>query len=123
MKCERCRREVTVTIDIWVQGFNHGPEEGDAKSFEIGGDDYVMMCDECWNVIETFWDAFVAMVRREPFEQWKAAVNAGIVDRLGVETDDLVDLPYREYYDQGMSVEAVVEEVVDFADQDFGGLV
>ena len=65
--CERCEKETLTTIDIWAQGMIHRkvkggdliPEGYDAKSFELGGRDYIVLCEQCWDEVirPTIWAA------------------------------------------------------------------
>lgn len=39
---------------------------------------------------------------RKTYEQWKAEVDATILRKAGLTSDDLPDCPYREWYDEGV---------------------
>lgn len=41
--------------------------------------------------------------QRLTYEQWKGAVNAAVIRRVGLSADDLPDWNYRDAYESGMT--------------------
>ena len=54
--CERCERETDTTVDIWAQVVKHYDDET-TKQFELGGRDYIIICEECWDATQDKWNA------------------------------------------------------------------
>jgi hypothetical protein len=50
--------------------------------------------------------------QRLSFAQWRGAVNAYVVRRVGLDCDDLPDWRYRDAYDDGMSPSRAASQVV-----------
>ena len=47
-----------------------------------------------------------------PFIQWMRQVDACISARLGVDSRDLTDMPYRDYFDDGLSAREAADEAI-----------
>ena len=47
-----------------------------------------------------------------PFLQWMTQVDANLEASLGIDSRDLPDAPYRDYFDTGMTAAEAAEEVV-----------
>lgn len=43
------------------------------------------------------------MAKRWTFEEWMAVIDGLLSKKLGVESSDLPDLPYRDWHDDGLS--------------------
>lgn len=53
------------------------------------------------------------------FEQWKTKVENIVEGAIGVQLDDLPDMPYRINFDAGMSASEMAEEVFDMVNDEF----
>ena len=47
-----------------------------------------------------------------PFIQWMRQVDACIEAQLGVDSRDLTDMPYRDYFDDGLPASEAANEAV-----------
>ena len=54
------------------------------------------------------------------FKQWKREVNKVVVNRIGMGCNDMPDVSYRDWYDDGMSPEEAADEAVDIWQEDIG---
>ena len=47
------------------------------------------------------------------FKEWMNKVDAEIIKRCGLSSDDLSDFPYHDMYDDGVSPAEVAEDVLE----------
>lgn len=53
------------------------------------------------------------MSEKNAFAQWKARVNVCVIARAGVFADDLPDVPYYDWFEDGISPQAAAEMVLE----------
>ena len=53
------------------------------------------------------------MTEKQTFVQWKARVNACVIARAGVCTDDLPDVPYYDWFEDGISPQEAAEMALE----------
>ncbi len=53
------------------------------------------------------------MTEKQTFVQWKARVNVCVIARAGVCTDDLPDVPYYDWFEDGISPQEATEMVLE----------
>jgi hypothetical protein len=49
------------------------------------------------------------------FDVWKAKVDDRLVSKVGVSSDDLPDIPYRDLFDTGCTPEEAADVAIDNA--------
>lgn len=54
------------------------------------------------------------------FEQWKKEVNKIVGNRLGVGCDDMPDVTYYDWFEDGMSPSDAADEAIDIWQEDMG---
>jgi len=53
------------------------------------------------------------MSKKQIFAQWKVQVNAHVLARAGLFADDLPDVPYSDWFEDGISPEEAAEMVLE----------
>lgn len=53
------------------------------------------------------------MAEKQTFAQWKAKVNACVIAKAGVFADDLPDMPYYDWFEDGCSPQEAAEMVLE----------
>lgn len=54
---------------------------------------------------------------KKEYDQWKKEVDAFVEARLGIDTECLPDMPYRRWYDEGLSPARVAQKAIAKARQ------
>ena len=53
------------------------------------------------------------MSQKQTFAQWKVEVNAHVMARAGLFADDLPDVPYYDWFEDGISPQEAAEMVLE----------
>ncbi len=53
------------------------------------------------------------MSQKQTFAQWKAEVNAHVMTRAGLCADDLPDMPYYDWFEDGISPQEAAQMVLE----------
>ncbi len=53
------------------------------------------------------------MSQKQTFAQWKVQVNAHVMARAGLFADDLPDMPYYDWFEDGCSPQEAAEMVLE----------